>query len=246
MFTARPPARPLAGNPLRDAVRSRNPSKSTLAHDAVATVVLHKYHPIICVGAGLIQFVYRSHLRLATEATRNRNAFSPFFARVFQPPCAAASFLLIDGAPNFSRTEFCGHTLHTCMNIYIYIYMFIYICISISRKWRKCNLFSRDGLCVQRHGFAINWIDRPRTSADESYFVMGCRRIWSFFIDLLFLREQSPWTFSDLDSCVLAYCGSAAPLLSLQSFYNYARGHCEATRSFFGTIQSVHLISVEQ
>jgi len=83
LFTARPTARPLAGNPLRDAVRSRNPSKSTLADDALATVVLHKHHPIIRVGAGLIQFVYRSHLRLATEATRNRNAFSPFFARVF-------------------------------------------------------------------------------------------------------------------------------------------------------------------
>ena len=78
-----PAARPLAGNLLRDVVRSRNPSKSTLAHDAVATAVLHKHHPIICVGAGLIQFVYRSNLRLATEATRNRNAFSPFFARVF-------------------------------------------------------------------------------------------------------------------------------------------------------------------
>jgi len=67
---------------LRDVVRSRNPSKSTLAHDAVATAVLHKHHPIIRVGAGLIQFFYRSHLRLATEATRNRNAFSPFFVRV--------------------------------------------------------------------------------------------------------------------------------------------------------------------
>ena len=83
LFHARPTARPLAGNPLRDAVRSRNPSKSTLAHDAVATAVLRKHHLIIRVGAGLIQFVYRSHLRLATEVTRNRNAFSPFFARVF-------------------------------------------------------------------------------------------------------------------------------------------------------------------
>ena len=82
LFTARPAACPLAGNPLRDAVRSRNPSKSTQAHDAVTTAVLHKHHPIIRVGAGLIQFVYRSHLRLATEATRNRNVFSPFFARV--------------------------------------------------------------------------------------------------------------------------------------------------------------------
>jgi len=82
LFTTRPTARPLAGNPLRDVVRSRNPSKSTLAHDAVANAVLHKHHPIIRVGAGLIQFVYRSHLRLPKEATRNRNAFSPFFAQV--------------------------------------------------------------------------------------------------------------------------------------------------------------------
>ena len=82
LFTARPTARSLAA--LRDVVRSRNPSKSTLAHDAVATVVLHKHHPIIRVRAGLIQFVYRSHLRLATEATCNRNAFSPFFPQVFE------------------------------------------------------------------------------------------------------------------------------------------------------------------
>ena len=68
--------------PSPDAVRSRNPSKSTLAHDAVATAVLRKHHPIIRVGAGLIQFVYRSHLRLATEATRHRNAFLLFFAQV--------------------------------------------------------------------------------------------------------------------------------------------------------------------
>ena len=66
-----------------DVVRSRNPSKSTLAHDAVATAVLHKHHPMIRVGAGLIQFVYRTHLRLATEATRKRHEFSTFFARVF-------------------------------------------------------------------------------------------------------------------------------------------------------------------
>jgi len=83
LFTTRPTARSLAGNPLRD-VCSRNPSKSTLAHDAVGTAVLHKYHPIIHVGAGLTQFVYKSHLRLATEATRNRNAFSPFSREILQ------------------------------------------------------------------------------------------------------------------------------------------------------------------
>jgi len=44
-----------------DAVRSRNPSKSTLAHDAVAAAVSHKHHSIIRVDAGLIQFVYGSN-----------------------------------------------------------------------------------------------------------------------------------------------------------------------------------------
>ena len=38
----------------------------------------------------------------------------------------------------------------------------------------------------------------------------------------------------------------AAPLLSLQSFYNYARGHREVARSFFRAMHSVYLISAEQ
>jgi len=46
-------------NPSPDAVHSRNPSKSTLAHDAVAAAV-YKNHSIIRVGAGLIQFVHAS------------------------------------------------------------------------------------------------------------------------------------------------------------------------------------------
>ena len=40
--------------PVARHVRLRNPIKSTLAHDAVAAVVLHKHHLIIRVGAGLI------------------------------------------------------------------------------------------------------------------------------------------------------------------------------------------------
>jgi len=71
--------------PSPDAVRSRNPSKSTLAHDAVTAVVSHKHHSIFRVGAGLILFVYGSHSRLATELTHYRNLFSPFFARDFSP-----------------------------------------------------------------------------------------------------------------------------------------------------------------
>jgi len=35
-------------NPSPNAVRSRNPSKSTLAHDAVTAAVLHKHHPRWC------------------------------------------------------------------------------------------------------------------------------------------------------------------------------------------------------
>ena len=62
-FAARPPAaRPSADNPSPDAVRFKN---LTLAHDAVATAVLHKHHPIIRICAGLIQFVYRSRSHLA-------------------------------------------------------------------------------------------------------------------------------------------------------------------------------------
>ena len=72
-------------NPSPDAVRSRNLSKSTLAHDAVAAAVSQKHHSIIRVGAGLIQYVDGSHSRLATELTHHRNLYSPFFARVVSP-----------------------------------------------------------------------------------------------------------------------------------------------------------------
>jgi len=58
---------------------AKNPSKSTLAHDAVAAVVLHKHHPIIRIGAGLIQFVYGSHSRWTTGVTSAKFLFLPFF-----------------------------------------------------------------------------------------------------------------------------------------------------------------------
>jgi len=77
-----PPAQLLSRlNQLADARRSRNPSKSTLAHDTVAAAVLRKHHSIIRVGAGLIQFVYKSHLRLAMELTLDKVLFSPWFSR---------------------------------------------------------------------------------------------------------------------------------------------------------------------
>jgi len=76
-----------AGRPpacqLPDALRLRNPSESSLAHDAVAAVVLHKHHPIIRVGAGLIQFVSGSHSRMAADLTLDKNVFSQPFSRAF-------------------------------------------------------------------------------------------------------------------------------------------------------------------
>jgi len=65
---AQPPAQLLSRpNPSPDAVCSTNPSKSTLAHEVVTTTVSHKHHLIIRVVAGLIQFVYGSHSRLAAD-----------------------------------------------------------------------------------------------------------------------------------------------------------------------------------
>ena len=43
------------------------------------------------------------------------------------------------------------------------------------RKWQKCNLVSGHGLGGQRHGLAMNWVDRPRTSADERDVVWAPR-----------------------------------------------------------------------
>jgi len=93
-------------NPSPDAVLRRNPSKSTLAHDAVAAAVSPNHNSIICVGAGLIQFVYGSHSCLATELTQYRNLYSPFFARVMLWQGSPRSHCL---RPGESNTFLIGH-----------------------------------------------------------------------------------------------------------------------------------------
>jgi len=45
--------------------------------------MLHKHHLIIRVGAGLIQFVYGSHSRLAADLTLDKNLFVLPFSRAF-------------------------------------------------------------------------------------------------------------------------------------------------------------------
>ena len=74
---------PAPRNQSNDAARSRNPSQSTLAHDAVAAAVSHKHHSIIRVGARLTQFVYDSHSRLAADLTFDKVLFSPWFSWAF-------------------------------------------------------------------------------------------------------------------------------------------------------------------
>jgi len=79
VVSARPPApsssRPPSCWPVARPVRSRNPSKSTLAHDAAAAGVFHRHHPIIRVGAGLIQFVYGSHSQMAAGPHPRQKSF---------------------------------------------------------------------------------------------------------------------------------------------------------------------------
>jgi len=68
-------------SPGPDAVRSKNPSNSMLAHDEVAAAVLYKHHSVIREGAGLIQFVYGSHTRFAADLILHKILFPPFFLR---------------------------------------------------------------------------------------------------------------------------------------------------------------------
>jgi len=92
----RPPCLLSRRNRSPDAVRSRNQSKSTLPHDAVAAAVSHKHYSIICVGVGLIQFVYGSHSRLAAGLTSSKIAFSSSFR---------ASFCNVPGCRRSTETE---------------------------------------------------------------------------------------------------------------------------------------------
>jgi len=79
-----------------DAIRSRNPFKSTLAHDAVAAVVSHKHHSIICVGAGLIQSVYGSHSKRGIDGGHFiKNSIFATFSRALPNPFGSVKKLVI-------------------------------------------------------------------------------------------------------------------------------------------------------
>jgi len=54
-------------------------TKFTLAHDAIAAALSHKYHPIIHIGAGSIQLIYGAPQQLAADANHEKILFSTIF-----------------------------------------------------------------------------------------------------------------------------------------------------------------------
>jgi len=49
------------------------------------------------------------------------------------------------------------------------------ICVPTGGKMAEMSTRFGQGLCGQRHGLAMNWVDRPRTSADERDVVCSPR-----------------------------------------------------------------------
>jgi len=112
----RPPCLLSRQNQSTNAVRSRNPSKSTLAHDVVTDALLHKYHWIIHAGAGLIQFVYGSHSRLAACSLHQKIYFSSLssFRASFQcvsSPSFPSLSLRLRRSPEIQKFPLSNHHL---------------------------------------------------------------------------------------------------------------------------------------
>jgi len=115
-FPAHPPSfRPPPCNPNF----TKYPSKSTLAHDVVAAAMLHKHHPIIRVGAGLIQFVYGLHSRWATGVTSSKNLF---------PPSFGASFIVWIDLQTWTSTS----------DVNVYTYSFVHLSRTHTRRHASC------------------------------------------------------------------------------------------------------------
>jgi len=91
--------------------------------------VLHKHHLIIRVGAGLIQFVYGSHSRLAADLTLDKNLFPLPLSRAFSMMMMMIAFItiksslvpLIEGlcAQTYSRFEI----LVVCSNLLLFFFV---------------------------------------------------------------------------------------------------------------------------
>ena len=130
--------------------------------------------------------------------------------------------------------------IYIFIHTYKYVYIMTYTCHNIRREngrnvtsFRAWPLWPATWVGYELGGSAphqCRWAGYCLFAA-LSWLCVGCSGFGRFVIDLSFLREQSTWSFSGLDSCVLTYCNSAAPLFSLQFFYNYARGHRESAQA---------------
>jgi len=65
------------------ALPGERPSDSTTVHGAAAAALPNRHHLIFRLGAGHIQFVYRSHLPLAAEEIILHKILFPPFSRAF-------------------------------------------------------------------------------------------------------------------------------------------------------------------
>ena len=171
-------------NPSPDAVRSRNPSKFTLTHDTVAATVLHKHHSIIRVGVDLIQFVYGSPSRLATELMHQRILFSPWFLRAFpniidvdearrrqSPLCARIFSLLARAIPLLARalraciSGICLRMLCPCLRVLcacaslpsLFSLHTVNVCILLWSDILLARIFKLEGAPIHRRGHLAGW-----------------------------------------------------------------------------------------
>ena len=138
-------------NPSPDAVRFRDLTQSTLAHDAVAAAVLHKHHSIIRVGAGLIQFVYGSHSHLAMGVTSSRILFQPFFRARFD------SYQMVVGTASSAKIS----KVYSCINALITRNTMS--CVATVEKMpRKCGVCREP--CLDKFEGACAGFERKRIS----------------------------------------------------------------------------------
>ena len=174
VVSAHPPApsssRQPSCSPVARHVRLRNPIKSTLSHDAVAAVMLHKHHLIIRAGAGLIQFVYGSHSRLAADLTLDKTLFSLPFSRGF------SNWSLFNGTwssyPDQLFLQKCAQ--HPVDGLYVLSHSYLYL------STRHAMDITIDPVCLIFYLFVVLTFHMSRCSSN------------SVFLDQEFVSKNCP------------------------------------------------------
>ena len=135
----------------------------------------------------------------------------------------------------------------------------IRMCVQSTHMYRKTRNNDRNIIPLRWDASMISSSSRPWTGLIGSAPVqmsgccLGGVLLWwcdGLLLALVVLRrpsvssEEPHCAWSGTDYCVFAYRGSAAPLSSLQSFYDYRRGHYEAAQNFFRVAHSEITCSV--